>query len=83
MNWTPAELFQTRTSFETQIEGGQPDGEGPGCVGEDRPFPGPIRQVGGVVAAIRGSKQAHEVIQRIYKGEREVYVLSDLGLFQE
>ena len=30
-----------------------------------------------------GSKQAHEVIQRIYKGEREVYVLSDLGLFQE
>ena len=30
-----------------------------------------------------GSKQAHEVIERIYKGEREVYVLSDLGLFQE
>ena len=30
-----------------------------------------------------GSKQAQEVIERIYKGEREVYVLSDLGLFQE
>ena len=30
-----------------------------------------------------GSQQAHEVIERIYKGEREVYVLSDLGLFQE
>ena len=30
-----------------------------------------------------GSKQAQDVIARIYKGEREVYVLSDMGLFQE
>lgn len=37
----------------------------------------------GLWQRFEGSEQAHEVIERIYKGEREVYVLSDLGLFQE
>ena len=44
---------------------------------------GQFAKLVGLWQRYEGSKQAQEVIERIYKGEREVYVLSDLGLFQE
>ena len=44
---------------------------------------GQCAKLGGLWQRYEGFNQAHEFIERIYKGEREVYMLSDLGLFQE